>query len=421
MALMWVAGGAMAEKTGVVQVDPGLMARIQKDTERYRKGGACIRVLDARGRPVEGASVKAEQVTHDFLFGCNIYMFDRFPTAELSARYKEMFRRLFNYATLPFYWRGFEPQPGKKGYDYIDKVARWCREYGVTPKGHPLVWACHEAGVPAWLPQDKPDEVKRLMEARVREIVGRYKGLIGVWDVVNESTHGERFAEMSVFDLTSRPVTWAREANPEAMLIVNEFGVIGDHEGKGPFFKLLKEMNETRVPYDTIGIQTHMHGGLFPIPSILATLDKYAELWKPIHFTETTVISGKETNPADEEKQARQVEIFYRACFSHPSVKAITWWDFSDAGAWQGVAAGLVRKDLSPKPVYRVLDRLINKEWRTKAEGRTNSDGVYAFRGFYGKYRISVTTLSGTKIIDFDLTRDPEKTVMKLQYTEDNA
>jgi len=52
-------------------------------------------------------------------------------------------------------------------------------------------------------------------------------------------------------------------------------------------------------------------------------------------------------------------------------VASITWWDLSDRFAWQNAPAGLVRADLSPKPAYRVLDRLINHLWRTDAAGRT--------------------------------------------------
>jgi hypothetical protein len=147
-----------------------------------------------------------------------------------------------------------------------------------------------------------------------------------------------------------------------------------------------------------------MHGGLFPIPTILSVLDEYAKLGKPLHLTETTLISGKETNPADEKKQAKQIEQFYRACFSHPAVKAITWWDFSDFGAWQGVAAGLVCKDLTPKPAYLILDRLINKEWHTNLEGKTDSNGSYSFRGFHGKYRVTIEASGVSKTIDMHLS-----------------
>ncbi len=394
--LIFLLGGTAMAQTNPLDMTPAMAVRVQQDIDKYRKGEAVVTVLDRNGRPVEGASIEARQVTHDFLFGCNIYMFDHLDSPEKNARYKELFKRVMNYATLPFYWRWTEPEQGKPQYERNHTIAQWCRENGITTKGHPLVWACHDAGVPPWLPKDKPEEVWRLVEERIGEIIPQFKGEIGIWDVVNESTHGERFGEKSVVDFTGEPVRWAREVGSDAFLIVNEYGVIGDRKGHAPFYRLIKQMKADGVPLDAIGIQTHMHGGPWSLASIIETLDWYQRLELPIHLTEATILSGKETtNPAQEKLQAAYIERFYRICFSHRAVKAITWWDFSDAGAWQGVAAGLVRKDMSPKPAYLVLDDLINKQWTTVSEGRTKSDGVYAFRGFAGDYDVTVTAPSG--------------------------
>ena len=242
-----------------------LTVRIQRDTERYRKSEAVIRVLDKSGRPIEGASVKVEQLTHDFLFGCNIYTFGGYPTPEANEKYNQEFKRIFNYATLPFYWRSFEREQGKPDYGRTERMAKWCNENGVLPKGHPLVWACHDAGNPAWLPKDDA-EVKGLMEARVKDIVSHYKDSIGVWDVVNESVHGSRFANMSIYDMTSQPVKWARETNPDAVLIVNEFGMFGDDKAKDASLKLLRQMKKAGIPYDAIGPVSYTH---LTLPTIL--------------------------------------------------------------------------------------------------------------------------------------------------------
>lgn len=372
-----------------------ISTRIQQDTERCRKGDEVVRVVDKAGKPISGASVRVEQLTHDFLFGCNIFILDApWLPADLNEKYKQRFKGILNYATLPFYWRGFEQEQGKPSYERVERMAKWCNENGITTKGHPLVWS-HEAGTPAWLPTDKPDEVKRLIEARVKDIVAHCKDSIKIWDVVNESVH-TRFPSMEIFPYTSDPVRWAHATNPTAMLIVNEFGMFTDSKAKDTSIALLNRMKAANVPYDAIGLQSHMHGGPYPIAKILSVLDEYAVLGKPLHLTETTVLSGgKETTTDGERTQAEYVEQFYRACFSHPSVRAITWWDLSDAGAWQGVAAGLVRKDMSPKPAYLVLDRLINREWTTKLTGRTDAQGKLSFRGFGGKYRVTVTLPDG--------------------------
>ena len=47
--------------------------------------------------------------------------------------------------------------------------------------------------------------------------------------------------------------------------------------------------------------------------------------------------------------------------FSHPAVEAITWWDFSDRGAWQRAPAGFLRDDLSPKPAYERLQQPVKE------------------------------------------------------------
>ena len=116
----------------------------------------------------------------------------------------------------------------------------------------------------------------------------------------------------------------------------------------------------------------------------------------PLHFTETTVVSGKrqrgkpwQTNPEGEATQARETVRFYETLFSHPSVEAITWWDFSDNGAWQGAPAGFVRKDMSPKPVYNALMKKIKGDWWTKTTIKTDKKGRAAIRGFLGDYKVS--------------------------------
>ncbi|MCX7778519.1 MAG: 1,4-beta-xylanase, partial [Armatimonadetes bacterium] len=76
-------------------------------------------------------------------------------------------------------------------------------------------------------------------------------------------------------------------------------------------------------------------------------------------------------------------------------VQAITWWDFSDDGAWQGAPAGWLRKDMSPKPVYERLMGLIKGEWWTSEKGTTDDNGVWRTRAFYGDYELTIRAQSG--------------------------
>ena len=116
--------------------------------------------------------------------------------------------------------------------------------------------------------------------------------------------------------------------------------------------------------YDVIGIQSHMHGGVWSNGHIWKVCQQFARFDVPLHFTETTVLSGERiwdkapgspwpSTPEGEAFQARETARFYTMLFSHPAVAAITWWDFSDFQAWKNAPAGLVRKDMTPQTGLR--------------------------------------------------------------------
>jgi endo-1,4-beta-xylanase len=361
-----------------------ILRRSKEQIEKNRKADGTIRVVDAAGRPVSGASVRVEQTRHDFLFGCNIYRFDRFRSEAENAAYKRRFEELFNYATVGFYWRGYEPQRGKPQYAYTDKVVGWCSERGIRMKGHPLLWG-NRAGIPPWSDGQPAPQIQR---QRVEQIMRRYHGKIGSWEVVNEPSHlGEPRID--------QPYRWARAADAAAYLIVNDYYVLAD--GYPPFFRLLEKAKADEVPFDGIGIQAHEPRTMrFPLERVWQVLDRYATLGKELHITEFTPCSGGQQITGshlegvwDEAAQADYAVKFYRVCFAHPAVVAVTWWDLCDNGSWLK-GGGMLRADLTPKPVYDQLQHLIHAEWHTRAAGQTDAAGRFAFRGFHGTYRIVV-------------------------------
>jgi len=368
--------------------------------EKHRKGEAAISVKDKQGNPLKNVPITIEQIGHDFLFGSNIFAFKQ-SEPDLQRLYRQRFAELLNYATLPFYWWGFEPERGKPNYEHIDEVTEWCQEKGIECKGHPLVWnhnACR------WLPDDV-DEIKRLSNVRVADIVARYKGRIDRWDVVNEAVDPGRFDNLMTkawvyhgrVPFTIESFLIARKANPDATLLINDYRV---DEAYCDLIKQLQDESGNRI-YDIIGIQSHMHGGVWNTERIWQVCSSYAQFGVPLHFTETTVVSGPradkgwETTPEGEEQQVKSVERFYTVLFSHPAVEAITWWDFSDRHAWQNAPAGFLRKDMSNKPVYEWLMAHIKGEWWTKTKVETEEDGCVSLRGFYGKYKLTAMGTDG--------------------------
>ena len=366
-----------------------IVAATEAAIDKHRKADAKLRIVDGAGRPVSGVKVSVEQTSHDFLFGCNIYGFDQFRTETENAAYKQRFEELFNYATVGFYWRWYEAQRGKPNYPYTDKVVEWCRQRGIRMKGHPLLWGDH-AGVPPWSHGQPSPELQR---QRVQDILLRYQGRIEFWEVVNEPSH---LAEPKI----DQPYRWARQLDPRAYLIVNDYQVLAD--SCPGFFRLLTEAKQNGVPFDGIGIQAHEPRSMrFPLDRVQEIFDQYASLGKQLHITEFTPTSGAQKITGshcegvwDEAAQADYAVKFYRVCFAHPAVRAITWWDLCDRHSWLP-GGGMLRPNLSPKPVYEELKRLIHKEWNTRLTLATDTAGRCAFRGFVGGYRLVVETPGG--------------------------
>lgn len=96
--------------------DPAVNERIDRNIERYRKGDATLKIVDADGRAVPEAEIEVRQQTHAFLFGCNAFVLGQLKPEALEQRYEQAFVALFNFATVPFYWAGTEPNEGELRY-----------------------------------------------------------------------------------------------------------------------------------------------------------------------------------------------------------------------------------------------------------------------------------------------------------------
>jgi GH35 family endo-1,4-beta-xylanase len=290
---------------------------------------------------------------------------------------------------------------------------------------------------PRWAPLD-PEAAIPLMRARVTDLVSHYQNTIHYWDVVNEANGA------SYYRPQNGETAWVRRDGPAAVVEsalgwaraaaagrTEETFIYNDYDTGSSNEELLTQLQADGKLPDAIGIQSHMHGGEWPLSKVWRVCETFGRFGKPVHFTETTVLSGPRraidyngpppadwnTTPEGEAKQAEYVEQFYSLLFSHPAVRAITWWDFSDQGAWLHAPAGLVRKDMTPKPVYTRLLELIRHRWWTHASGKTDPSGIYAERVFYGDYRITVTGPGGgkqTKSLNFPEAAAPLTTTVEL-------
>ncbi len=376
-------------------------------TPAHRIGESLVRVVDKNGNPVADKELVLNQRSHQFLFGSGAFDFLEYEGKKGDPERLDKWLALFNYGTLPFYWGRYEPKEGYPEYESRMQAAKYLRDHNVTLKGHPLCWhtVCAD-----WL-MDYPDEVimdKQL--ARINREVTAFKGVIDIWDVINE------VVIMPVFDKYDNAVTRlckrygqvglvkevfaaAKAANPDGMFLINDFNTSPKYE------ELLENCLDAGVEISAIGIQSHQHQGYWGTEKLYDVLKRFSRFGLPIHFTENTLVSGflipeyiedlndwqvKEwpTTIAGEERQAKEWEEMYRILFADPNIKAITGWDFAD-GAWLNAPSGLVTVDNREKPAYKKLLSLVKGEWWTKDQPiRTNSDGIVNIKGTKGTYEI---------------------------------
>lgn len=421
---------------------PEITARIDADIERVRKTRVALRILDARGKPVPGARVVSEQTSADFHFGANIFMLGGFPTPAQNTLYEEAFLNLFNAATVPFYWRGTEIERGKPRYSAdspfvarrppTDAVIAFCEKHGLRMHGHCLVWDFYKWSAPDWLSKTDAAANARAWESRVREIGDRYGDRIKRWDALNESMRtAERFAggESCAMPPTyeADAFVWAKRCFPESVRMdINEVSrawTTWNHD----YLAKIRGLLNAGHRIDGIGYQFHLFsdddvrgvldGRVYPPSSLFAALDNAAAFGLPLHVSEITLTSPGNT-PVSQAEQAEAARNLYRLWFSHPAVDSITWWNVPDGGGAPGedkLRSGLLNADLTPKPAYEALRRLIHTEWRTNNAGETNRDGLHAFRGFRGVYRVRVEHEGKTTTHTVSSSKDtPAETVIHL-------
>jgi endo-1,4-beta-xylanase len=395
---------------------------------RTQRTASATLTVTVDGRPLTGQEVVVAQREHEFHFGCTGFEFippangdAGGPAAEAGSleHLADLWFGLFNFATLPFYWGRFEPVRGCPDTERLRAAAKWFVDRGCPVKGHPLAWHTVTAD---WL-LDLPDaEIARVQTDRIRREVTEFAGLIDTWDVINE------VVIMPIFDKYDNGITRicrelgripmvrmvfdaAREANPHATLLLNDFDMSAAYEC------LIEGVLEAGIEIDALGLQSHMHQGYWGEEKTQDVLDRFSRYGLPLHFTETTIVSGQlmpadivdlndyqvsewPTTPEGEDRQADEIVRHYTTLLSHPAVEAITYWGLSDGG-WLGAPGGFVRADGSPKPSYQALRQLIKDEWWLPPTTiMTDEAGRVSVSGFLGQYELSADGRSANFQLD---------------------
>ena len=142
-------------------------------------------------------------------------------------------------------------------------------------------------------------------------------------------------------DYVDRAFKYAREADPHALLFYNDYTVVQNKDKQDKIIKMIKSMQEKKIPIDGMGLQFHVDadGGNMNRQDVANTIKRFGELGLQVHITEMDVgcPSCSDFNQA-ELKQAQIYEDTLAACFiDNPGVcTAFLTWGFTDKYTWLG-------------------------------------------------------------------------------------
>lgn len=304
-------------------------------------------------------------------------------------------------------WALIHPRPGPDGFDFgpADAFVSFGQSHGMDLAGHTLVW---HSQTPDWVfagtnpppraaaspaspadtvagatnaavrrgpgrgfggpgrgpyagPRASREELLERMREHIHTVVGRYKGRIRVWDVVNEAVAdgGTNLLRSSLWleiigpDFIAKAFEFAHEADPKAILRYNDYGLENPAKRR-KLITLIRSLQEQKVPVHAIGSQAHLNVSI-TFETMDQTLTELATLGLPIHITELDVnsaVGGQRDFGAEvtdnaattqgglvSEADRRLADAYagiFRAFLKHsPHVEMVTFWGVNDANSWR--------------------------------------------------------------------------------------
>jgi len=197
-----------------------------------------------------------------------------------------------------------QPQEGKFSFAQADKLVKFANQTGIVLRGHTLLW--HNQ-TPAWFFTDPKDPTKPAsrelllsrLKTHITTVVDHFRGEVAVWDVVNEvlsdsqglrtGAEGSRWHAILGPDYIDQAFRFARAADPDAVLVINDYNLESSPAKRAAMVELVKGMKARGVPVDAVGLQGHISLYGPSVDEFRKAIQTFAALGVKVQVTELDV------------------------------------------------------------------------------------------------------------------------------------
>ncbi len=240
------------------------------------------------------------------------------------------------------------PQPDRYDFAGPDELVHFAKEHNMKVRGHTLVWHNQQ---PRWVTDGSlgPERLATVLHDHIDTVMGRYKGIVFAWDVVNEAFNDNGSMRHTVWydkpgigfagqgaKYIEQALTWARKADPRAELFYNDYDADTVCPKSDAIYAMAKEFKRRKAPLDGVGFQMHVDLSFDrpeSLESFRANLSRFAALGLKIHITELDVRLD-DNRPDLLAAQAKAYQDIVRICVAQPKCKLIQLWGLTDRHSW---------------------------------------------------------------------------------------
>lgn len=301
--------------------------------------------------------------------------------------YSDILSSQFNFVladnTPNWYFTDGGLRPSKDTYNFkqMDEVMAYAKAHNMPVQAHHYLWG-EEKWLPDWLKKGSysKEQLMDIIHQHIQTVGSRYQGQIKEWTVVNEAftrnqhmygLHDWWADHTGSMDYIDQSFRWAREADPRAKLLLNDFQNEGKNDVSDAMYNYIKGAKSRGVPIDGIGFQMHIDGTHPPMKDeVISNMKRFGELGVDVYVTELDV-NMNDVKTDTESKDKIQADIYYdmmRACVESQYCHSFAILGITDKETWYNYLGLPDARPLpfdrtySPKPAFFSLRTALEQQ-----------------------------------------------------------